>query len=80
MGARVSSAIRSDGDAGRLIDIAARRRARVDMGDASAPLPLDGIEIGVEHAAAAAELELEAGAFADLQRRVAEMADQLAAR
>ena len=30
------------------------------------------IEIGVEHAARAAELELEAGAFADLQRGIAE--------
>ena len=30
------------GDAGRLIDVGAGRRARVDMGDAKLPLPVDG--------------------------------------
>ena len=35
------------------------------------------VKIGVEDAAAAAKLELEAGAFANLQRRSPEYADQL---
>ena len=35
------------------------------------------IKIGVEDAGTAAELELEAIAFADLERRLPEMADQL---
>ena len=35
------------------------------------------IEVGIEDTGAAAELELEAVAFADLQRRLPEMANQL---
>ena len=39
------------GDAGRLIHVGARRRARVDMGDAQRAAAARRIEIGVEHAA-----------------------------
>ena len=39
--------------------------------------PILRVQIGIEHALAAAELELEAGAFVNLQSRRAEMTDQL---
>ena len=57
--------------------VIARRQARVDVGH---PLPARAlrIEVSVEHAAAAPELELEAGAVADLERRLTEQLDQLA--
>ena len=48
------------GDAGRLIDVGARRQARVDVGDLAACRRSRRVEIGVEHAARAAELQLEA--------------------
>src|SRR5688572_9424460 len=47
------------------------------MGDALDPGALDrAVEIGVEHAAAAAELQLEADALADLERGRAELLDE----
>ena len=64
------------GDAGRLIDSRRPTASRVSTWVTRRHIVLR-IEIGVEDAVAAAELELEAGAFADLQRRVAEMADQI---
>jgi len=46
------------------------------MGDAELIAGLR-IKIGVEHAARVAELELDAGPLADLQRRIAEAAEEL---
>ena len=46
------------------------------MGDAQRSAG-GGIEIGVEHAAAAAELQLEARALVDLQNGTSEMADEV---
>ena len=57
------------GDAGGLIDVGARRRAGIDVGDRAAHRRSGRVEIGVEDAVRAAELQLEAGALADLQRR-----------
>ena len=64
------------GNAGGLSDLNARRRARFDMGHAILRAGA-GIEEGVEHAAARAELDLEAIAFADLQFGATEAPDQL---
>ena len=74
MGARSAGVLERE-DAGRLIDVDARRRARIDVGHAVAAALR--IEIGVEDAAAAAKLKLEAVAFEDLKRGLSEMADQL---
>lgn len=49
------------------------------MGDAKRAAALR-IEIGVQYAAAPPKLELEAGAFANLERRLAEMAHELVGR
>ena len=72
-----SARIFQGGDAGRLIGVDARRQARIDMGDAQWAGCIVGIKICIEHAAPAAELQLEAGPFAHLKRRIAEMADKL---
>jgi hypothetical protein len=47
------------------------------VGDAQRRSGLGRIKIGVEHALAAAELQLEAARLANLKRRLAEMADEL---
>ena len=63
-------------DAVGLVGIDSRRSPRFDMGD---PVlrAARRIKESVEHAARAAILDLEAIAFADLERRLAEAADQL---
>ena len=43
----------------------------------STPAARRSVEVSVEHAAARAELELQARAFAHLERGIAEMAEQL---
>ena len=63
------------GDAGRLISVCAVWPARVNMRDPEGASALR-VEIGVEHAIAAAKLELETRALADLQRRRSKMADE----
>ena len=64
------------GDAGRLIDVARPTAARIDMGHAQrAVCPTDRDRRRA--CSAAAELELEARPFADLQRGRAEMADEV---
>lgn len=63
-------------DAGRLIRIDPGQCAGVDMGHPKLPAARR-IEIGVENAGPAAELELEARPLADLERRMAEMTDKL---
>ena len=75
MGAK-SARIFERGDAGRLIDVSPVQAARVDMRHAERPSALR-IKIGVEHAAASAELQLEARSLADLQRWHSEMTDEL---
>ena len=70
------------GDTGRLIGGRARWQARVDVCDAKDAI---GVVFGrvkerVEDAARGAELKLQARPLADLQRRVAEMPDQLLCR
>lgn len=63
-------------DAGRLISVRTRLGARIDVGDPECAV-LRGIEVRVEHADLAAELQLEAGTFANLKRWASEMRDQL---
>ena len=63
-------------DAGRLIGVSAVSTARVDVRHSKRASALR-VEIGVEHAIAAAELELEARALADLQRGRSKMANEL---
>ena len=63
-------------DAGCLIGVDARPASRIDPGHAIRPACLR-IEVGVEHALTTAELQLEAVALADLECRIAEMADKL---
>src|SRR5688572_6041112 len=60
-------------------DIAALRVAGVDMADARRAAR-GRIEVEVEHAIGAGELQLGALAFLDLQTRPAEMLDQLSGR
>ena len=68
------------GDAGRLIGGGATARPGVDVGDPKSGPATRGVEIGIEHAPGRAKLELEAGPFAHLQRRVAKMPDDLLRR
>ena len=63
------------GYAGRLIGVCAVWPARVDVRDSEHASALR-VEIGVEHAIAAAELEFETRALADLQRGRSKMADE----
>ena len=63
-------------DAGRLIGVCAVWPARVNVRDPERASALR-VEIGVEHAIAAAKLELEARALADLQRGRSKMANEL---
>ena len=74
MGAR-SARIFERSDAGGLIGIVARDGAGIDMRHSKDAVLR--VEIGVEHALAAAELELEASALVDLESRRSEMTDQL---
>jgi len=67
------------GYAGRLTDPRPGRRPRVDMGDAKL-VAGRRVEVGVEHAIIVAELELEAGAFANLQLRTTQVLDHLVDR
>lgn len=74
-----SARIFKRGDAGRLIGVCTRKRASIDIGYAEAS-GLSRVEIGVENAVAATELQLEAPALAHLQCRRAEMTDQVLRR
>src|SRR5262249_49341010 len=65
------------GDARRLIDVGARRVPGIDMRNPKHAV-LAGIEIGVEHAVAAAELKLEARSLLHLQGWPARMAGEVA--
>ena len=76
MGERPTSEPAERPDAGQLIGIRARLNPRVDMGDALSARPLR-VKVSVENAAPAAPLQLQARAFANLQRRLAEQLDQL---
>ena len=71
MGAR-SARIFEGGDAARLIGVRAGRRTRVDVRDSIDAAGI-GVEIGVEHAGTTAVLDLDAIAFAHLERRAPEM-------
>ena len=71
-----SARIFERGNAGRLIGIGAGRGARIDIGHAKRSV-LPRVEIGVEDAVAAAELQLDAVAFLNLKRRATEMPDQI---
>ena len=62
-------------NAARLINIGAGRAPRVDVRYGVGAV-LARIQIGIENAGAAAELELEAAAFANLERRATEVADK----
>ena len=76
MGAGGASGRLDRRDAERLIHVSKRPGAGVDIGDPVRRIAAR-IEIGVEHALTAAELQLEAVALADLECRIAEMADKL---
>ena len=76
MGERSTSEPAERPDAGQLIGVRARLNPRVDMGDALSARPLR-VKVSVENAAPAAPLQLQARAFANLQRRLAEPLDQL---
>ena len=79
MGAGAASGALKQSDAAGLIGIGARPQPGVDMGHAFRPAALHRrIEVGVEDAAAAAELQLEAGAFPNVKCRDAEPLNQLA--
>ena len=78
MGDGPASAPLKERDAAALVVIHARGKAGVDMRDPFGALPARRpVEIGVEHAAAA-ELQLEALAFADLQGGASEALDEIA--
>lgn len=62
-------------NAGSLIGVRARRQASVHISDPQHPATLR-IKICVEYALATAELQFEAGAFAHLERRMAEITDE----
>ena len=64
------------GDAGGAIDVAAVGEAGVDMGDDRLGARARRIEIGVEHADRAEELELARRAFADVEIGIAEQGDE----
>jgi hypothetical protein len=73
MGAGATSDALKRADAGELIGVVAIGEPRVDMGDALRTTAVQRrVEVGVEHAGAAAELQLQAPSFADLQRGSAE--------
>ncbi len=76
MGAGRASGRLERGDAERLIDVAERQRAGIDISDPVRSVAA-WIEIGVEHALVASKLQLQAVAFADLERRSAEPANKL---
>jgi hypothetical protein len=79
MGDGEASGALKGGDAARLIGVRAGAQARVDVGDSRGAPSLRGrIEIGVEHAGLAPELELEPDAFANLKGRRSEALDELA--
>src|SRR6185369_11302348 len=72
-----SARVLERGDTGGLIGGNAGWQAGVDIGHALNTPGVRRIEIRIENAAAAAELEFEAGAFPDLQCGIAEVADEL---
>ena len=76
MGERSTSEPAERPDAGQLIGVRARLNPRIDMGDALPRRPLR-VKVSVENAAPAAPLQLQARAFANLERRLAEQLDQL---
>src|SRR5438132_2657992 len=64
--------------AGRLLGSGGARRAGLHIGHAQRTRAVSRrVEVGIEHAPARAELQLEAVAFTHLQLRIAEIADQL---
>ena len=75
MGARAARSFEA-GDAGRLIHAGAGRQPRIDMADPERTV-VAGVKIGVEHAILPAELQLEARAFTDLERRLAEVREEI---
>ena len=75
MGAR-SARIFERGDAGCLIGVGARGRARIHMSDDERAV-LAGVQIGIENAVLPAELELEARSLLNLKGGTAEMGRQL---
>ena len=62
-----------------MIEVRAVGASRVDVRHPKRSAALR-IEIGIKHTGAAAELELEAASFADLERRFPEMAHQFVGR
>lgn len=74
-----SARIFERGDAGRLIGICARRQPGVDISHLKDAV-LSRVEISVEHAIIASELQLEAGTFLNLQGRPTEMRGQVMGR
>ena len=79
MGDGAASGSLKRADAGGAVGVAAGDQAGLDVGDALDSLTACWrIKIGIKHAGAPAELKLEADAFTDLQRRLAETLDELA--
>ncbi len=75
MGAQ-SAWIFERGNAARLIDIGTRGIASIDVGDPEGTI-LPRIKIGIENAVIVAELEFQTRAFANLQRRLSKMTDEV---